>query len=133
MLTATLTIKAENREELIKFLQFAVTQVTNGDDDIYSVFDKNKIEGTILDEEEQRRDFEEAAGYKLSDNQVKFCQEAEDDVQDIDYTYSGRGMYGNKCPAVRIGRDDDDFKSTAKTQTDGMGTEHIIYAQKQFT
>lgn len=130
MLKATLTVTAESQDELVKLLQEATHQAINGDDYIAVSNGKNSIDGAVIDTDAQKKEFEEAAGYTLSDNQIQFCQEAEDEGQEIDYTYSGRGMYGSKCPAVRIGRDDDEFKSTARTQTDGMGMGVVIYAQR---
>lgn len=130
MLKATLTVTAESHGDLFKLLQEAAKQASEADDYISVSDGKNTIDGAVIDTDAQKKEFEKAAGYKLSDNQIQFCQEAEDEGFDIDYTYSGRGMYGSKCPAVRIGKDDDEFKSSARTQTDGMGMGIVIYAQR---
>ena len=129
MLKVTLTIKADNRACLISLLEAALIQ-TKDDDFIMLESGNNTIEGDIIDTEAQRKKFEEQSGYKLSDNQVKFCQDAEDEGRDIDFEYSGRGMFGKTCPAVRVTEDEDEFKSKAKTQTDGMGTGVVVYAQR---
>ncbi len=46
--------------------------------------------------------YEIKAGYELSENQIRFCKKAEKDGfgKELRFTYSGRGMFGEKCPAV---------------------------------
>ena len=64
-----------------------------------------------------------------SENQLKFIKSALRQKIDIRYDYSGRGMYGDVCPAV-VCKWRDDFKTTAKTITDSMGLDVVIYAQR---
>ena len=89
------------------------------------------VDGTkeLIDEDEEKRRFEEYAGYELSDNQVQFCVDAERDDLELDFSYSGRGMYGRTCPSVTIGEDEDDFKTEADVKQDSMGRGKVIYAQ----
>jgi hypothetical protein len=63
-----------------------------------------------------------------SANQLRFIEEAEDDSLDIDYGYSGRGMFGDCCPSVTVGHTSD-FSTSAKYQTDSMGLDIVMYAQ----
>jgi hypothetical protein len=65
--------------------------------------------------------------YELSDNQKRFVADAEAQDCEVDYTYSGRGMYGQKCPAVRISSVGD-FGTKASTSSDSMGLGFVVYA-----
>lgn len=61
-------------------------------------------------------------------NQMKFARECQDDGHEINWTYSGRGMFGAICPAVRCDSENE-IHTTAKYQTDGMGLGVVCYAQ----
>lgn len=63
-----------------------------------------------------------------SDNQRRFIADAEDEGLDIDYGYSGRGMYGDYCPAVRCDSHND-LHTKANTKIDSMGKGIVIYAE----
>lgn len=63
-----------------------------------------------------------------SKNQLQFIADAEEANMVIDYGYSGRGMFGDYCPAVRC-NSHNDFHTKAKTQIDSMGLGIVIYAQ----
>lgn len=82
----------------------------------------------ILVDNSRKEAFEEEAEYDLSDNQVQFCKDAEDMGLDIDYRYSGRGMFGNQCPSVRVD-EIDELTTTAKYNQDGMGLGYVLYAK----
>ena len=77
----------------------------------------NKLE--TLSEEEQ---------YALSENQAKFCNDADKGGFEIDWAYSGRGMYGRLCPAVVV-ETSHDFATKSKVREDSMGRDIVIYAQ----
>ncbi len=66
---------------------------------------------------------------KLSANQKKFVRQAENAGLEVDFGYSGRGMYGETCPAVRVDYSDD-FKTTANTCSDSMGRGIVIYCPR---
>ncbi|XHX80853.1 MAG: hypothetical protein RBJ76_13240 [Stenomitos frigidus ULC029] len=66
--------------------------------------------------------------YALSENQALFVKEAMLQDMAINYSYSGRGMYGDVCPSVSVD-DGDDFVTTAATAQDGMGQGIVIYAR----
>lgn len=75
-----------------------------------------------------RADLEARAGYSLSDNQVQFAHDVLNQGFEIDFKYSGRGMFGRRCPAVIID-DISDFSTEASTVSDQMGLGWVIYAQ----
>ena len=67
--------------------------------------------------------------YIYSQNQLTFIEDAENTTcYEIDYGYSGRGMYGDVCPCIRC-ESHNDLTTTAKTQIDSMGLGIVIYAQ----
>ena len=64
--------------------------------------------------------------YALSKRQAIFVREAETQGLKVDYTYSGRGMYGVECPSVDV----EDLASVSfgiPTRTDTLGTGYVIY------
>lgn len=70
------------------------------------------------------------AEYTLTGNQHRFVVEAEEQGLEVDYTYSGRGMFGRCCPSVRIS--DDELTSvgfSADVCRDNMGLGWVIYAR----
>lgn len=129
MITLKLNITAKNREEFIEFFEEALKQAKEGDASIAVGGMTTGAEGNIHDTEEQKAYWSKEAGYELTDNQVRFCMDAEDEGLDVDFTYSGRGMYGKLCPSVDMERGDDPFNTTAKTKQDSMGLGYVVYAQ----
>jgi len=73
--------------------------------------------------------FSNAPTYELSENQKRFIEDAEDFGLEVNYTYSGRGMFGDQCPAVEIDHAGD-FGTKARTETDTMGLGYVIYARR---
>jgi len=65
---------------------------------------------------------------ELSDNQKQFVKDAEDQGFEVEYDYSGRGMYGKTCPAVRLANIAD-FRTEAGYCSDSMGLGYIVYAK----
>ena len=63
-----------------------------------------------------------------SNNQLQFIDDAENCGLDIDYGYSGRGMFGDTCPAVRIDHPSE-ITTKAKWVMDSMGLGVVVYAQ----
>ena len=134
MLKTTLIIQAETRKDLVWLLQTAISQIKEVEDlDIISYNrpgnGNNSIDGNIIDNNEQRERFEKEAGYKLSENQLQFCQDAENEDLELDFTYSGRGMFGKTCPSVDLIEGDDELHTTTKTRRDSMGKGIVIYAE----
>lgn len=66
--------------------------------------------------------------YTLSANQRKFVKDALNQGKKVEYDYSGRGMYGARCPAVRVDSIHS-LNTDANVQTDNMGLGYVIYAQ----
>lgn len=70
--------------------------------------------------------------YKLTNDQSIFVQEAKEAGLTIDYAYSGRHMYGKKCPSVVV-EDVHSFRSAAKgTQWDNLGLRYVLYCPDTF-
>jgi hypothetical protein len=68
-----------------------------------------------------------ATGGKLSDNQKKFIRAAERAGLEL-FAYSGRFMFGDRCPAVSVDVREE-FSTRAKVRTDSMGRGYVLYAQ----
>jgi hypothetical protein len=66
--------------------------------------------------------------YELSENQQLFVEDAEAQGHEVDYAYSGRGMYGRCCPAVTVDRAGT-FGTKAETLSDSMGLGFVVYAR----
>lgn len=65
----------------------------------------------------------------LSANQKQFVEDAEAQELDVDFGYSGRGMYGKTCPAVRV-NSTSEFVTAATYKTDQMGKGLVMYAER---
>lgn len=63
-----------------------------------------------------------------SENQLLFIEDAKDAKGTIHFDYSGRGMYGDCCPALYC-ESHNDITTKAKTKIDSMGSDIVIYAQ----
>ena len=63
----------------------------------------------------------------LSANQALFVRAAKRAGLDV-FAYSGRGMFGDKCPAVTVSHAAA-FKTRAKVSTDSMGKDVVVYAR----
>lgn len=63
--------------------------------------------------------------YPLTDEQKKFIIEARKQGLEVYYNYSGRAMYGKKCPAVDLDRGQS--FSFPKARQDSMGLGSVIY------
>lgn len=94
------------------------------------------FENMLTEEKFTAEDFKEYehlwrdAGYELSDNQKMFCIDVDNaGIGDIDFTYSGRGMYGKCCPSIDVDSESD-VKTDASYRTDSMGRGIVMYAQR---
>lgn len=63
----------------------------------------------------------------MSTNQDKFIEDAQNQGYEV-YDYSGRGMFGDTCPAITVD-DPQDFKTNAGYYTDNMGLGYVLYAR----
>lgn len=63
---------------------------------------------------------------ELSENQELFVRDAEDQGFEVDYSYSGRCMYGETCPSVRVDSIGE-FGTKAATRSDNMSLGYVIY------
>jgi hypothetical protein len=68
-------------------------------------------------------------GYDLSDKQKKFVKKVEKLGYEVDYGYSGRGMYGKCCPAVRVQYVSDVPNAERDYNTDQMGKSYVVYCR----
>ena len=78
--------------------------------------------------EQLKRQASDTPDYKLSKNQKKFVADAEKQGFEVDYSYSGRFMFGKLCPAVRCNVGE--FGTQAEINTDNMGLGVVIYARE---
>ena len=108
-------LTGEEADNVYAFLQWCVKTGTTFGWNLPEVWDKWRKEANGTD-------------YKLSDNQQQFVQDALDQGLEVDYGYSGRGMYGATCPAVRV-KNIFSFNTSAGAKSDQMGKGYVIYAQ----
>ena len=66
--------------------------------------------------------------YELSKNQKLFIKDAKKQGHDIDYGYSGRCMYGRKCPSIIV-ESPGCFATKAKIVWDNMAMDFVLYAK----
>ena len=129
MIKANIKIEATNYESLVMLLERALLQAKNGDEFLNVQNDnKDSLEGEIIDTDEEKKRWEGDSGYSLSENQIQFCKDAEDCGLDIDFSYSGRGMFGETCPSVTI-PDRNDITTSAEVREDSMGRDVVVYAE----
>jgi hypothetical protein len=64
----------------------------------------------------------------LSINQLRFVKDAYRAGLQVNFNYSGRGMFGGTCPAVVV-EDITDFSTIANVRTDNMGHDYVVYAR----
>lgn len=129
MIKGKLTIEANTREELILLMEQALSQVKEGDENIYHTLGNGvSIDGDFIDTETAKKHWEREAGYELSPNQVMFCEEAYRSDLELKFTYSGRGMFGKTCPSVNVD-EKEEYEGSAKYKTDSMGLGFVLYAQ----
>ena len=65
----------------------------------------------------------------LTENQKQFVKDAQGQGLEVDYTYSGRFMYGDTCPSVVV-RSPSEFNTSANTEWDNMGLNYVVYARR---
>ena len=82
-----------------------------------------------VEDVKDKEDWKEELGYEVSDNQVQFLNDAEEQGLEIRTNYSGRGMFGQQCPGVVVD-DENKFTTKARTIRDGMGLQMIIYCPR---
>jgi hypothetical protein len=87
-------------------------------------------EGDIIEdgEDDEDEDWSAYCDYELSDNQKQFVRDAEEQGLEINWDYSGRGMFGKCCPAVMVDGLGE-FHTTANYESDSMGLGFVIYAR----
>lgn len=61
-----------------------------------------------------------------SERQLKFIDDVIKSGLSIDYTYSGRGMFGDTCPSVRVDNMND-LRTDTKPTCDNMGLGYVLY------
>jgi len=74
------------------------------------------------------RDIDTLQELAYSPNQLRFIEDALNHGLKVRYGYSGRGMYGDTCPAVHV-EFYNDLETSANTRIDSLGLGFVIYAQ----
>lgn len=64
----------------------------------------------------------------LTDNQKQFVKDARDQGKEIKWDYSGRFMYGKRCPSVNVDSPAE-LNTQAQIEWDQMGLGYVIYAR----
>jgi hypothetical protein len=72
----------------------------------------------------------EKPNYELSETQIRFVRKAQRAGLEVDYGYSGRGMFGRYCPAVRLGKDQLGSFGFKGASSDSMGLGQVIYMER---
>lgn len=65
----------------------------------------------------------------LTEKQKKFIKICKDNDLKVYYDYSGRGMFGETCPAVDVDNLSDFPENPHEFKIDNMGLGYVIYAQ----
>lgn len=65
---------------------------------------------------------------ELSENQQRFVRDAEHQGLTAYFDYSGRGMFGETCPAVNVDYQSD-LNTEARYSTDSMGLGYVLSAR----
>lgn len=91
-------------------------------------YEFNQLDGSDDEEDTEFLTLSEAP-YQLSDNQKRFVKDAEKEGKEVDFTYSGRFMYGEQCPSVRLDRGER-FNTRAKVTEDSLGLGTVVYAKE---
>lgn len=66
---------------------------------------------------------------KHSARQKKFIKAVENAGLEVNFDYSGRGMYGKTCPSVTVSSLADFPGNPYKYEVDNMGLGYVVYAQ----
>ncbi len=107
---------------LLQIIQELPDKHDYDNDELDSVYNKlEEMDSNHSDAEE----LIEKAPYALTENQKMFVQTAIAQEFEINWSYSGRGMFGKKCPAV-VGQS---FSSLSKFCQDNMGKDIVFYAK----
>lgn len=64
-----------------------------------------------------------------SENQRQFIEDARNQGLEVEFDYSGRGMYGETCPSVCLERGEN-MKTMSNYETDSMGLGSVAYARR---
>lgn len=66
---------------------------------------------------------------ELTDHQKKFVKTCENAGLKVYYTYSGRGMFGQTCPAVNVDSLSEFPGNPHKFLIDQMGLGYVVYCR----
>lgn len=113
-----------NKEEISALKDLVEDQKGKVWDDVY-----NELENALYVYEEAEYLMANNVDYELSENQKQFVIDVIANNLEVDFTYSGRGMMGRKCPSVKLDAFDS-FSSNAKTSQDQLGLGKVIYASR---
>jgi hypothetical protein len=69
------------------------------------------------------------APYELSENQKQFVADALEQNFEVNFDYSGRGMYGKLCPSITVERYEENIVTEASVKKDALGLDSVVYAQ----
>ena len=75
----------------------------------------------------ENEDIESTPGANLNDKQKDFVEKVEADGLEVYYDYSGRGMFGRRCPAVNVDSLSELSFNPNKYSVDNMGKGFVVY------
>ena len=63
---------------------------------------------------------------ELTETQTQFTIDEKESGLEVEYRYSGRGMYGAKCPSVSVDHPSDLY-TRVKYTMDSLGLGYVLY------
>jgi len=116
-------MKVDLTEQQISFLLQVLEPISDSRaDEIYSV-----LHQTYEFYKDAKKFIEENCDYELSENQENFVIDAFIAEHEVSFDYSGRGMFGRKCPSISI-MSREEFSSGSNFLQDSMGLGKVLYA-----
>jgi hypothetical protein len=91
-------------------------------DEVYSVLHR-----AYESYKDAKKFIEDNCDYELSENQENFAIDAFVAGYEVSFDYSGRGMFGRKCPSISV-MSREDFSSSSHFLQDNMGIGKVLYA-----
>jgi hypothetical protein len=117
-------MKVDLTEQQVSFLLQVLDPIQDAClDEVYS-----KLHETYEAYKDAKKFIEENCDYEISENQENFVIDAFIAEHEVSFDYSGRGMFGRKCPSISV-MSREEFSSSSNFLQDSMGIGKVLYAQ----